>query len=105
MIGVGGALLIVGAATGGVALSKKSTITSNCDVSTKVCKNAAGEDAVNSAQTMATVSTATFIVGGVLAAAGIVVAVTAPKPSHTAWNAPSVNVGFGPGSFAVSGAF
>jgi hypothetical protein len=67
--GVGLAGLVLGGVTGGLVLSKKSVVDDNCqDV---VC-NQAGLDAAEEGKTLGTVSTVGFVVGGVGAAAAIV---------------------------------
>ena len=59
--GIGIAALGVGLVTGGLALSKKSTITDNCE--DMVC-NAEGKTAADDGQSLALVSTIGFAVGG-----------------------------------------
>lgn len=81
--GLGGVLLIVGAATGGAALSAKNTVTQQCDVDLKLC-TPAGATAAADGHTYATASTATLIAGGVLAGAGVVMLVLGrSKPTAT----------------------
>ncbi len=95
-IGVGGAGLIVGAVTAGLAASKRSSLLVHCP--TGHCapsqEGALGGD-VDSLHTLATVSTAGFIGGGVLAAAGVVLLIAAPKarPQAAGWM-PLVGPGF-----------
>jgi hypothetical protein len=74
-VGVGGAGLVVGSVTGALVLSKKSSLgcaNNLCPVSDK-----SDVDGYNS---MRTVSTVSFVVGGVLAATGVVLVLTA-KPT------------------------
>jgi hypothetical protein len=59
--GLGLVGLVTGGVTGALVLSKKGTITDNCDGS--ICRNSAGYDAARSAKTLATVSTVGFGVG------------------------------------------
>ncbi|CAN5791000.1 hypothetical protein BH09MYX1_BH09MYX1_47030 [soil metagenome] len=81
-LGVGGAGLILGAITGGIALGKAGTLKDACTT-----KNANGAfvcasdqtDAISSYKTMATVSTVGFIIGGIGIAAGVVMILVAPK--------------------------
>lgn len=74
-IGLGGAGLILGGVTGGIVMSKWSEL--GCDSATQVCN--ADDDEVARLNTLRTVSTIGFIAGGVLAAAGVTLLVTAPK--------------------------
>jgi hypothetical protein len=91
--GVGVAGLAVGGITGAMTLGKKSTITANCDVGAKTCRNADGENAVSAAQTTGLVSTIGFIAGGTLLAGGAVLFFTAPKSKDTGSLAPSLRLG------------
>lgn len=96
--GVGVAGLIAGAVTGGLTLSKKSVITANCDLTTKVCKNSTGEDAVGAARTTGLGSTIGFIAGGVALATGAVLVITAPRASVFA---PRVSASAGPSGASI----
>jgi hypothetical protein len=109
--GVGVAGLVIGAVTGGLTLAKKSAITGNCNLTTKVCNNATGKDAATSAQTTGLVSTIGFVAGGVALAGGVVIIATAPKggaPKDGAL-APSLTAAWsvtpGGGSLGLRGAF
>lgn len=73
-IGLGGAGLILGGVTGGIVMSKWSEF--GCDQTTQVCN--ASDDQVATLNTLRTVSTIGFIAGGVLAAAGVTLLLTAP---------------------------
>jgi len=89
--GVGAVGVIVGAITGGITLSKRSTIKKSCDLDSKICKDAASVNDANSAKTTGTISTIGFVAGGVLLAGGIVIVLTAPHggaPSAPAAGAP-----------------
>ena len=99
-IGVGGAGLVLGAITGGLALSKSTTLSGAC--TDKQCPSAQQSN-VDSYHTLATLSTVGFVAGGVLAAAGVVLVVTAPRPvqGREAWVAPVV----GPGYAGLQGRF
>jgi len=96
LLGVGAAGVVVGAITGGLASSKRSSLIQQCP--TGHClpsQQPALQGDVNSLNTLASISTAGFIAGGVLAAAGIIVVVTSPKAkSPTAFLAPLVGPGF-----------
>ncbi len=76
--GVGVAALIVGSITGGMALGETDAIDSNC-VDTQC--NQTGLDAAEGAQTLATVSTVGFVIGGLGLATGAVLWFTAPGDS------------------------
>jgi hypothetical protein len=100
-LGIGGAGLIAGAITGGLAISKHNQLAGQCPGS--VCDNTLGSS-VNSYHTLGTISTVGFIVGGVGVAAGAVLLLTAPKESAPATQAhwtPFVGVG----SAGVRGTF
>lgn len=68
VIGLGGAVLLVGAITGGVATAKVSDIRDQCPESP--CSPVLADDK-ESATTFATASTVSFIVGGIIAAGGV----------------------------------
>jgi len=77
-IGVGGAGIVLGAVTGGIAAGKYSELGCGdglCNISNA---EAAGLNGLR------TTSTVGFIVGGVLAAAGVTLLLTAPKKEHGA---------------------
>jgi hypothetical protein len=79
-VSVGAAGLLVGAVTGGLALGKKSAVNQGCGIGgDPTACNATGFGAANSLKTLGAVSTAGFVVGGVAAAAGIVLFATEPK--------------------------
>jgi hypothetical protein len=99
-IGVGGAGLIMGAVTGGLALSKHSSISSDCPNGT--CANTASNHSdVNSYTLLGNLSTAGFVVGGALAVTGIILVATAPKAAQRSAVLPMV----GPGFAGLSGKF
>lgn len=107
-IGVGGAGIVLGAVTGGLAAGKKSSASgSPCasgpcppsDLSTYQSDR-------SSYYTMGTISTIGFIAGGVLAAGGAALLLFAPRgesapAASAAWVSPYV----GPGSAGVTGRF
>ncbi|MBX3128245.1 MAG: hypothetical protein KF718_16090 [Polyangiaceae bacterium] len=66
--GLGVVGLGVGAVTGAMVLSKKSTVDANCDAD-KRC-NRVGADAADSGRTLGTVSGVSFVVGAVLLGSG-----------------------------------
>ena len=94
-IGVGGAGLLVGVITGIIASGKHSDLSSS-PCATKPCSS---NDAttfnsdLDSYHSIGTISTVAFIVGGVAAAAGVVLIVTAPKKQNTAYISPTIGLG------------
>ncbi|APR75960.1 Hypothetical protein A7982_01307 [Minicystis rosea] len=99
---IGAAGLAVGAATGIVSLNKVSAVKASCGGTRCIGPNQAAQDDVSAATTLGNVSTAGFIAGGVLAAAGIVLlALPAGGPPKSA----TVGASFGLGSIEVHGRF
>jgi hypothetical protein len=99
LLGLGGAGLVVGGIAGGLAIGKHGSLASSCMAG--VCVSQDG--AIAGYHTLGTVADVGIIAGGVLAAAGLVLVVTAPKASAAkqAWVAPVV----GPGFAGVRGSF
>ena len=96
VLGVGAAGLIAGAVTAGLAASKRSSLLQQCPSGhcLQSQEPALGGD-VSTMNTMAGISTATFIGGGVLAAGGLLVVLTAPRAQPTAAGlTPMVGPGF-----------
>jgi hypothetical protein len=94
-LGLGAAGLVMGGVTGGLALSKHASLLKTCpDGHCPKGSEAANESAVNSYKTMGTISTIGFIAGGVLAATGIVLVVTAPKAKPVATLTPVIGLGY-----------
>jgi hypothetical protein len=79
--GVGGAGLLLGAITGGLAVSKHSTLSGECKGGT--CPSSASSD-LSSYHTMGTLSTVGFVVAGVGVAAGVTLILLAPKGTPSA---------------------
>lgn len=96
-LAVGGAGLAVGGITGGLALGKKSDLESNPNCTGTRCASSE-QDKVDAYNGMNTVSTIGFIGGGVLAATGIVLLVTAP-------HSPRAQAFIGPQSVGLRGQF
>ncbi len=94
-IGVGGAGLIAGGVTGGLAMGKHGELEDNCP--NGVC--AAGQqDTLDSYHTLGTISTIGFIAGGVIAATGVVLVLVAPsdaKEPASAKLVPELRIGPG----------
>ena len=95
--GSGLALAGAGAVTGLLAKGKWDVAREDCDVDRKVCHTAAGAEAVSAGETLATVSTVAFVVGGASLALGGYLLLTkkdAPARARVAASA-------GPGGFGV----
>ncbi len=94
--GVGGALVVVGAITGGLALGKKSAVQAGCTLDSAhgvaTC-NQAGLDAGHAATTLGAASTGTFVVGAVALGAGVGLLVAAPPAQKTGRSAPAFRIG------------
>jgi PEGA domain len=89
-LGVGGAGIVVGSITGLMAMSRHSTLESDCPEGR--CRPE-GQGTIDGFRSIATVSTVSFIVGGVAAAAGGALLLTAPSATQTAHVQPFVGVG------------
>ncbi len=102
-VGLGGALLIGGGITGLMAVSKKNSLEDSCPDK----KNCTDGDTLNSANTLATVSTIFSIAGGVIGAGGLVLILTDDTPSSERAVAaePRLAAVVGPSSLAVRGSF
>jgi hypothetical protein len=104
-LGAGAAGLVVGGVTGGLALSKKSSL----DDDTKHCRDGACthavEDDVSSLRTFRTVSTIGFVAGGVLAATGVVLLLTNGSSSQGRAAGHSLALSLQPSSVELRGSF
>jgi hypothetical protein len=100
--GVGLASVIVGSVFGGMTIAANDTANSNCLFNNGTLCNPQGVSAGRDASTFATVSTATFIAGGVCLAAGVVLVIVG-KPSKRA--AAHIEVVPSLGGLLVNGAF
>ncbi len=99
-LGVGGAGLVFGTVTGIIAVSKKSSLEDDGCVD-GACY-ADQTDDVDSYNSMRTLSTVGFVIGGVGAAAGAVLLLTAPEQDESG---PTVQAWLGAGSAGVKGSF
>lgn len=100
-LGVGGAGLVLGAVTGGLAITGREEARKSCGVeydAQQRCATAAAGP-LHDAQTMARVSTGALVVAGVAAAAGVTLLVLSRKKD------PPVGVAVTPGFVVVRGAF
>jgi hypothetical protein len=105
LLAVGGGALVAGAVTGVMTLSKASDIKDQCDGT--VCP-VDQEDAADDAKLIGNVSTAMFVVGGVLAATGIILLIVDPfgdSPDTGEEVTASVGVRVGPTGAALVGSF
>ena len=108
LMGVGGVGLVAGGITGAIAMSKHSSLNTDCpDGKCPADK----KSAVDSYKTMGTISTVGFIVGGVALAGGAVLFFTAPKEKKSAFVRPvfgptaSANGSLGGASIGAVGQF
>lgn len=101
-LGLGVAGLTVGAVTAGLVLGEVETLRSGpCSPDLERC-NESDKEGVEEVRTLANVSTAGFVAGGVLAAAGIILLVLPPPGKK---NTPSVGVAVNGAGLAVVGGF
>lgn len=102
-VGVGGATIAFGGVTGFLALSKRSSLrdTGDCSSDTRHCTDAHASE-VDSFNTYRDLSTVGFVVGGVLAATGVTLLLTAPKPEAQVG---LVGLWVGPNGVAIQGGF
>lgn len=102
-LGAGGVGLLVGGITGGLALSKHGDIAKSCpEGHCPKGTEASYQPAIDSYGTMGTVSTIGFLAGGALAATGVILIVTAPKPKTTLG---AITPVVGPGYLGATGSF
>jgi tetratricopeptide (TPR) repeat protein len=97
-LSLGGAGLIVGAVAGGVAIERKSTLDSVC--TDRRC-SPSDQSTGKQMRTAATVSTVGFVVGGVAAAAGVVLIALHDPGSEQA----AAALHLGPASLSLEGRF
>jgi hypothetical protein len=101
--GVGVAGLGVGAVTGILTLSKKSSLSTECGASHQCPPSAFGD--LDSAHTTATISTAAFVAGGVCLAAGVTGFFLTRKGASSGDDHAEVTPWIGPGGAGLSGRF
>jgi hypothetical protein len=89
-LGVGAAGLVVGTVAGVVAMGRHSTLENDCP--NGKCPRSIG-DTIDGFRSMATISTIGFVVGGLAAAGGGVLLLTAPRPAQTGRLQPYVGLG------------
>lgn len=94
-LGVGAAGIVVGAVTGGLALAKHGSLTTSCpDGHCAPGSEGKHQSDIDAYNAMGAASTGGFIAGGVLAATGVILLVTAPKATKSASIAPVVSAGY-----------
>lgn len=98
----GAASLIVGGVTGGLAMSAKSDLEESCPSGR--CPESSRE-ILDDATRLATASTATFIIGGVLAAGGVTLLILRPGGSSSDDAKPAVSLDVSPGWLGLRGRF
>ncbi len=101
LFSIGGASLIAGGVTGALMLGQQSSLSTSCP--NHICPPSQ-YGTLDSANTLAMISTVTFIAGGVGVAAGIV-ALIVGKPSAAAPSQASITPWVGVGSAGVRGTF
>ena len=101
VLGAGGAGLLIGAITGGLAVAAEGDLEQACPG--LVCPPEKQDD-LDSANTLALTSTVSFIVGGAIAATGVVLLVLRPGGGD-APQAPPVSLRVGPTWVGVTGTF
>jgi len=104
-LAAGGAGLVLGGVTGALAMSKRSALDDSPSCADGKCLRSE-EDEVSSLRTFRTLSTVGFIAGGVLAATGVTLLLTAR--SSTAQAKPvstTLALGLGPGHVRLQGRF
>jgi hypothetical protein len=99
----GGAGLVTGGVTGFIALNKKKALDDDERCLNGQCLYSA-EAEVKSLRTFRTISTVGFVAGGVLAAAGVTLLLTAPRPESAEQSA-RVSLRIGPAQLSVHGTF
>jgi serine/threonine-protein kinase len=105
VVGAGG----LGAGIGVGLLAKSSYNQSNqngqCSATTNKCADSTGLNLRSDAVTKGNIATGVFFAGAAFAVAGIVLVATAPSSRQPTTGAASFELGVGPGSVGVSGAF
>jgi hypothetical protein len=103
-LGAGGVGLAIGGVTGAIALGKRGSIDDSKNCEGDRCAPSE-QGLVDSYNSMRTISTIGFIAGGVLAATGVVLLVTAPSSTSSVGDAPSAALWVSPNAAGVSGRF
>jgi len=94
-IGLGGAGIVVGAITGGLAASKHSDLAKQCPGGTcPISQMSSIQSQIDSYNSMGTISTVGIVAGGALALTGIILVATAPKAPRRAGITPVIGLGY-----------
>jgi hypothetical protein len=101
-VGLGAALLAGGGITGGLALKKDGELGDECGGNT--CFSGS-YDLLDQRDRLATASTALFVAGGVVAAAGVVLLIVDAKRGGEPAATEGVALGIGPGAVMLTGRF
>jgi hypothetical protein len=99
-LSVGAAGLALGGVTGSLVIATHGSLKDKCMLDGGRCPRSV-ESELATYNTLGAVSTVGFIAGGALAATGVILIVTAPRPTPGAWISPVV----GPGYAGVKGRF
>ena len=102
--GIGAAPLLVGAVTGGLSLSKTSSLATRCDAAKRCAAGSAGASDLDAAATLANISNITLAVGVAGMVTGIVGLVLSREDKHAV---PTMAIApvIGPGTLGVAGVF
>jgi len=102
--GIGAAPLLVGAVTGGLSLSKTSSLATRCDAAKRCAAGSAGASDLDAAATLANISNITLAVGVAGMVTGIVGLVLSREDRHAV---PTMAIApvIGPGTLGVAGVF
>jgi hypothetical protein len=105
-LAVGGAGLVVGGVTGGLAISKRSALDDDPACNDGKCSSSIQPD-IDSFRTMRTVSTIGFVAGGVCAGLGVVLLLTSGGSGEQKGALPSPRLGLrlAPNAVSLSGSF
>lgn len=101
---VGGAALVTGGITGGLALSKRSALDDDPACTDGKCSSSIQGD-IDSFRTMRTVSTIGFVAGGVFAGAGVVLWLTSGSGQKDARDTARLGLRFAPNAVSMTGSF
>jgi hypothetical protein len=103
-VAAGGAGLVLGGVSGALALGKRGSLDDSASCKGDVCLPSQQAE-VDSLDTLRTVSTIGFVAGGVLAATGVVLLLTAPPPAHAKSTSPRLALRLAPNGLSLTGAF
>ena len=90
----GGAVLIAGAVTGGLALKKKNEVVDECGEDASFACSDESDENLKSSRVIGNISTVAFITGGVLAATGATLLIVGKRKESAVAVQPSLTKGF-----------